>query len=49
MPPVSQPADNPIKQISAGTRHSLAVAESGHAYSWGLGRKFALPDVEVTS
>lgn len=39
MPPVSQPANNPIKQISAGTRHSLAVAESGHAYSWGLGRK----------
>jgi alpha-tubulin suppressor-like RCC1 family protein len=39
MTPVSQPAHNPIKQISAGTRHSLAVAESGHAYSWGLGRE----------
>jgi regulator of chromosome condensation len=39
MPAVSQPAHNPIKQVSAGTRHSLAVAESGHAYSWGLGRE----------
>ncbi|ORX38289.1 hypothetical protein BD324DRAFT_599054 [Kockovaella imperatae] len=33
----SKPSDNPIAQISAGTRHNLAVSKSGHLYSWGLG------------
>ncbi|KAH7108381.1 regulator of chromosome condensation 1/beta-lactamase-inhibitor protein II, partial [Auriculariales sp. MPI-PUGE-AT-0066] len=32
MPPV-----NPISQLSAGTRHNLAVSRSGHVYSWGVG------------
>lgn len=31
---------NPIAQISAGTRHNLAVSRSGHVYSWGLGGEF---------
>ncbi|KZV77981.1 hypothetical protein EXIGLDRAFT_85664 [Exidia glandulosa HHB12029] len=39
---------NPIAQVSAGTRHNLAVSRSGHAYSWGTGENSQLglgPDV----
>lgn len=30
---------NPIAQVSAGTRHNLAVSKSGHLYAWGLGQQ----------
>jgi regulator of chromosome condensation len=33
----SQPADNPIVNISIGSRHNLALSKHGHAYAWGLG------------
>ncbi|OCF40717.1 pim1 protein + RNA transporter 2 [Kwoniella heveanensis CBS 569] len=35
----SKPSDNPIANISAGTRHNLAVSKSGHVYAWGLGNQ----------
>ncbi|KAK8854578.1 hypothetical protein IAR55_003317 [Kwoniella newhampshirensis] len=35
----SKPSDNPIANISAGTRHNIAVSRSGHVYSWGLGNQ----------
>lgn len=37
MSPYSDAIINPIANISAGTRHNLAVSRSGHVYSWGLG------------
>ncbi|WVQ83752.1 hypothetical protein IAT38_005896 [Cryptococcus sp. DSM 104549] len=33
----SKPSDNPIVNISAGTRHNIAISKSGHTYAWGLG------------
>jgi regulator of chromosome condensation len=42
MPAYSSPATNPISQISAGTRHNIAVSRSGHTYSWGLGNQAQL-------
>jgi len=42
MPPYDKLASNPIAQISAGTRHNLAVSRSGHTYSWGLGNQAQL-------
>ncbi|WWC90461.1 uncharacterized protein L201_005396 [Kwoniella dendrophila CBS 6074] len=38
----SKPSDNPIANISAGTRHNLAISKSGHVYSWGLGNQAQL-------
>ncbi|WRT68651.1 uncharacterized protein IL334_005630 [Kwoniella shivajii] len=38
----SKPSDNPIANISAGTRHNLAISRSGHVYSWGLGNQAQL-------
>ncbi|WWD02144.1 hypothetical protein V865_000182 [Kwoniella europaea PYCC6329] len=38
----SKPSDNPIINISAGTRHNLAVSKSGHVYAWGLGNQAQL-------
>ncbi|KAG8949789.1 hypothetical protein FRC04_008329 [Tulasnella sp. 424] len=32
----------PIKQISAGTRHNLAVARDGVVYAWGYGDNYEL-------
>ena len=43
-----KPPRNPIVQLSAGTRHNLAVSRSGHVYSWGVGQNSQLglgPDV----
>lgn len=37
MEPYSEKVINPVANISAGTRHNLAVSRSGHIYSWGLG------------
>ncbi|KAL5484939.1 hypothetical protein ACEPAI_7581 [Sanghuangporus weigelae] len=34
--PSSTPS-NPIKRISADSRHSFALSASGHVYAWGLG------------
>ncbi|KAL5528177.1 hypothetical protein ACEPAF_7313 [Sanghuangporus sanghuang] len=34
--PSSAPA-NPMKRISADSRHSFALSASGHVYAWGLG------------
>ncbi|WVF67604.1 hypothetical protein IAT40_002362 [Kwoniella sp. CBS 6097] len=38
----SKPSDNPIVNISAGTRHNLAISKSGHVYAWGLGNQAQL-------
>ncbi|OCF57685.1 pim1 protein + RNA transporter 2 [Kwoniella mangroviensis CBS 10435] len=38
----SKSSDNPIINISAGTRHNLAVSKSGHVYAWGLGNQAQL-------
>ncbi|WVO15614.1 hypothetical protein L204_103274 [Cryptococcus depauperatus] len=38
----SKPEDNPIVNISAGTRHNLAVSKSGHLYAWGFGNQSQL-------
>ncbi|WWC71324.1 uncharacterized protein I206_105278 [Kwoniella pini CBS 10737] len=38
----SKSTDNPIANISAGTRHNLAVSKSGHVYAWGLGNQAQL-------
>lgn len=45
----SNPGDNPIAHISAGTRHNLAVSKSGHVYAWGLGREWNRVGVELES
>ncbi|EIW68398.1 hypothetical protein TREMEDRAFT_32149 [Tremella mesenterica DSM 1558] len=41
-PSWSESSNNPISVISAGTRHNLAVSESGHVYAWGFGNQAQL-------
>ncbi|KAF8318024.1 RCC1/BLIP-II [Clavulina sp. PMI_390] len=36
------PPDDPVVQISAGTRHNLAVTKAGHVYAWGFSPQNAL-------
>lgn len=38
----SEEVINPIAQVSAGTRHILAVSKSGHLYAWGYGNQSQL-------
>ena len=35
---------DPVVQVSAGERHSLAVTKSGQLFSWGYGHDYALGD-----
>lgn len=34
--------EDPVVQISAGTRHNLAVTKAGHVYAWGFSPQSAL-------